>query len=98
MEGTNNKLFSDLIMPFQSKTASKNCYVQLELFEDMITRFIFISWLAKRIRRQANRLFKLLRKEDKTWTPRNILQDIKYKNIYSCCQKHKISVESVGRR
>ena len=53
-------------MPFQSKTASKNCYVQLELFEDMITRFIFISWLAKRIRRQANRLFKLLRKEDKT--------------------------------
>ena len=66
MEGTNNKLFSDLIMPFQSKTARKNCYVQLELFEDMITRFIFISWLAKRIRRQANRLFKLLRKEDKT--------------------------------
>ena len=83
-------------MPFQSKTASKNCYVQLELFEDMITRFIIISWLAKR--RQANCLFKLLRKEDKTWIQRNILQDIKYKNIYSCCQKNKISIESVGRR
>ena len=84
-------------MSFQLKTASKNYYVQLELFEDMMTRFIFISWLAKQIGRKANYHFKSVREEDKTLTQQNSLKDINHQNIYSYWLKHENSIESVDK-